>query len=182
VRYPHPYNSSLQGARANRANGGNMKIEKYLNKLKEAEDYFANEYGYEIVIYDKDLLRKVFSIVEKIRKKITLKYYNSVIVEISFDLGREDALLIKIVRKCKSLIFYRFITQNLSNEENKISVFISFTRDNIYERRFLDKDIEMIRGILKSYKIKDYKQLSTPYSETIRFSIPLEGKVIKYII
>jgi hypothetical protein len=53
----------------------------------------VNKYGYEIVISDKDLLRKVFSIVEKIREKITLKHYNLVIVEFSFDLGGRDVLL-----------------------------------------------------------------------------------------
>jgi len=159
-----------------------MKVEKYLNKFKTAEDYFAKEHGYEIVVFDKDLLRKIFSMVEKIREKITLKHYNLVIVEVSFDLGGKDTLLIKIVRKYKSLIFDRFIKRNFSTEENKISVFISFTWRNIYEKSFLDRDIELIKEILKSHKIEDYKKMSTPYSEVIRFCIPIEGKIIKYII
>jgi hypothetical protein len=95
----------------------------------------------------------------------------------------KDVLLIKFSRKYKSLIFDRFIKRNFSTEENKISGFISFTKGrNVYENHYLEKDIEVIRRILDSYKIENYKQMSTPYSEVIRFSIPIKGKVIKYVI
>jgi len=159
-----------------------MKLEKYLNKLKEAQDYFVNEYGYEIVIFDKDLLRKVFSVVEKIREKITLKHYNLVVVEFSFDLGERNTLSLKFSRKYKSLIFDQLIKQNFSTEENKISVFISFTKGRVYESDFLNGDIGVVKEILNFYKIERYKQISTPYSEVIRFSIPIKSEVIKYII
>jgi hypothetical protein len=159
-----------------------MKIEKYLNKLKEAEDYFANEYGYEIIILDKDLLKKVFSMVEKIRKKITLKHYNLVVVRLYFDLGEKNTLLIKFTRKYKSLIFERFVKTNFLTEKNTIHVFISFTKGNVYEKRFLDRDIELIEEILKSHKIDNYKKMPTPYSEVIEFFLHTKSKVIKYII
>jgi len=161
-----------------------MKVEKYLMGIRFANDYFTELYGYEIVILDEDLLRKVFSMVEKIREKITLKHYNLVVVSLYFDLGGKNTLLIRFTRKYKSLIFERFVKTNFLTEENKVSVSISFTKGNAYERRFLNRDIEVIEEILKSRKVKvdDYKKMSTPYSEVIEFSIPLESKVIKYII
>jgi hypothetical protein len=182
VRYPHPYNSSLQGAKANRANGGNMKIEKYLNKLKEAEDYFANEYGYEIVILDEDLLQKVFSMVEKIREKITLKYYNSVTTELCFDLEGKDTLFITIVRRYKSLVSGSFIKFYSPTKGNEISVSILFSKKNVYTSDLLDRDIRVVKEILNFHEIENYKQKSTSYAEVIEFSAPIEGKVIKYII
>lgn len=159
-----------------------MKVEKYLTGIKSANDYFTELYGYEIVILDEDLLRKVFSMVEKIRKKITLKHYNLVVVRLYFDLGGKNTLLIKFTRKYKSLIFERFVKTNFLTEKNTIHVFISFTKGNVYEKRFLDRDIEVIEEILKSHKVDNYKKTSTPYSEVIEFFLHTESKVIKYII
>jgi len=158
-----------------------MKVEKYLEGLRLANDYFSGIYGYEIVILDEDLLRKVFSMVEKIRKKIALKHYNLVVVSLYFDLGGKNTLLIKFTRKYKSLIFERFVKQNFSTDENKISVFISLTKNKTY-REWAFRDVEVIKEILDYYKIDKYRQTSTPYSEIIEFSIPLKGEVIKYII
>lgn len=159
-----------------------MKIEKYFKKLEEAKDYFVNEYGYEIVISDKDLLRKVFSIVEKIREKIALKYYNSVTTELCFDLEGKDTLFITIVRRYKSLVSGSFIKFHSPTKGNGIFVSILFSKNNVYTSDLLDRDIRVVKEILSFHEIENYKQKSTSYAEVIELFIPIEVKVIKYII
>jgi len=160
-----------------------MKIKRYLDGLDFANSFFSEMRGYEIVISDEDLLRKVFSIVEKIRKKITLKHYNLVVVSLYFKSADGIVFLVKFTRKYKSLDIDWFIKTGSLFEENTISVYISFTKGkNVYEKSFLNRDIEVIEGVLKSHKINNYKKTSTPYSEVIEFFIPIKGEVIKYII
>jgi hypothetical protein len=183
VRYPHPRNSSLQGAKANRANGGNMKIKRYLDGLDFANNFFSEMHGYEIVISDEDLLRKVFSVVEKIRKKITLKHYNLVTVSLYFKSADGIVFLVKFTRKYKSLVVAWFIKTDSPFEENTISIYVSFTKENnVYERSFLDRDIEVIKEILNFHKMNNYKQTSTLHLEIIESFVPIRSQVIKYII
>ncbi len=160
-----------------------MKIERYLDGLDFANNFFSEMHGYEIVISDEDLLRKVFSMVEKIRKKIVLKHYNLVKVSLYFKSADGIVFLIEFIRKYKSLVVDWFIKTDSPFEENTISVYISFTKgNNLYERRFLERDIEVIKEILNLHKIGNYKQTSTLNLEIIEASIPIKGKVIKYFI
>ncbi len=160
-----------------------MKIERYLDGLDFANNFFSEMHGYEIVISDEDLLRKVFSIVEKIRKKITLKHYNLIAVSLYFKSADGIVFLVKFTRKYKSLVVDWFIKTDSPFEENTISVYISFTKGNsICERRFLERDIEVIKEILNFHKMGNYKQTSTLHLEIIEAFIPIKGRVTKYII
>ncbi len=161
-----------------------MKIERYIDGLEFANSFFFSEmHGYEIVISDEGLLRKVFSMVEKIRKKITLKHYNSVVVSLYFKSEDGIVFLVTFTRKYKSLVVDWFIQTDSPFEENTISVYISFTKgNNIYERNFLDRDIKVVKEILNFHKMNNYKHTSTSHLEIIESSIPIKSKVIKYLI
>ncbi len=160
-----------------------MKIERYLDGIDFVNKFFSEMHGYEIVISDENLLRKVFSVVEKIRKKITLKRYNLVVVSLYFKSVDGIVFLVEFTRKYKSLVVDWFIKTDSPFEENTISVYISFTKGNsICERRFLERDIEVIKEILNLHEIGNYKQTSTLHLEIIEAYIPIKGKVIKYFI
>jgi hypothetical protein len=93
--------------------------------------------------------------VEKIRKKITLRHYSSVVINLCFDLNGKDTLFITITRRYKSLIFDQFLKFYYSIEGNKVFSYISFLRDNVPQKYLLDDDILVVKDILNFHGMKD---------------------------